>query len=145
MRGICSGGSWGCWRLAVAVDPRAFREAIRTVDVSYPIPYLVSVVLAFGLALLAFACALGGALRICLVLAALACAAYALALIAFTVLRKPELLRSERHTQISRLIEVVSDRDTAPDARGAARDAIRFLSETKGLKRDIAGGDESDG
>jgi hypothetical protein len=102
-------------------------------------------VFAFGLALLAFALAFDAAIRICLVVAAVACAAYALLLIGFTILKRPELLRSERHSQISRLIEVVSDKDTAPDARGAAREALRFLSETKGLKRDIEGGDESDG
>ncbi len=130
----------------MGVDPRAFREAIRTVDVSYPIPFLVSAVLAAGLALIGLSLAFAQPLHLWLVIAGLVLIIFAVGLIVFSI-QQPnrELLRSERHQQISRLIEVVSDRDTAPDARGAARDAIRFLSETKRLKRDIADGDESDG
>jgi hypothetical protein len=120
----------------VGVDPRAFREAIRKSDNRYPVPLLTSLLLGFGLALVAVARAFDGAIRTLLVGAGLICGACGGALVWFVVLRRPELLRSEQHTEIIRLIDIGGDKESTPEIRSFVSGAISRLSTSK---RDVCG------
>jgi hypothetical protein len=98
-------------------DPGAFREIARSVRIEYPIPY-VSVVLGalalacFGLTALipsAAAWAAGG-VRVLSGLAAIGLPVYA-------AIRRPDLLRSERHNVVSRAMDLLLDKELAQDTR----------------------------
>lgn len=96
------------------IGDRAFREAVRTVTVSYPIPFLAASAMTGGVVVLGlyaatqlWPLALAGTLS---VVSAIALAAYA-------VIWKPELLRSERHTLQQRLLDIIGDGDLNPEAR----------------------------
>ena len=79
-------------------ETSGFREVVRSVNVSYPIPFLATVLLAFALACLGASLAAIGALR--WALAGIGCfaALSAIGLVGYATLRKPELLRSEEWT-----------------------------------------------
>ena len=101
-------------------DPRTFREIVRTVTVSYPIPFLVALLVAAGVICLGMgavgknrvawlAAGAGGVM----IVAACAIAIYA-------VLRRPDLLRSERHSLMTRAIDILMDKDVSERARDRA-------------------------
>lgn len=96
------------------IGDRTFREAVRTVTVSYPIPFLVVAMMAGGIVMLglyaatkAWPLAFAGVIS---VVSPIALAAYA-------VVRRPDLLRSEKSVFQSRLIEIIEDGDLNPDAQ----------------------------
>ena len=90
-------------------ETSGFREVVRSVNVSYPIPFLAAVLLAFALACLGASLAAIGALR--WALAGIGCfaALSAIGLVGSATLRKPELLRSEEWTLANRYIDLFGD------------------------------------
>ena len=103
------------------IGDRTFREVIRTVTVSYPIPFLVVSLLAGGVALLG----LYAAVQVWPVaFAGILSVMSAIGLAAFAVLRRPELLRSERHTLQQRLLDMIGDVDVNPEVRATVGKAL---------------------
>ena len=89
------------------MDPATFREIVRTVTVSYPIPFLFACLIA----VLLF-CFVGAAVvpaPLAWVFAATGVVSFlvAVGIAIFAVLRRPELLRSERHSLVSRVLRPV--------------------------------------
>lgn len=106
------------------IGPREFREAIRTVNVSYPIPFMLAGLLAFSMFCFALATAVSEPLSWVVVGTGVASATCAILLAAFSVLRRPELLRSERHTLTSRYFDLLGDSDMSEDQRESAERAL---------------------
>ena len=96
------------------LEPSGFREAIKTADVAHPIPFLFVVLLAFALACFGVAVAASDLLRWFVVGTGLVSAASAIAMALFAMVARPELLRSERHSLITRAIDVLEDSDMDP-------------------------------
>jgi hypothetical protein len=85
------------------------REVISGRQISYPVPYILVILCVLCLACLIVAAHSADATQtIALVLA---CSAFvtAIAILVFAVVFRPELLRSERHEQTMRLIDIVGD------------------------------------
>lgn len=117
-------------------DPGNFREIARTVRIDYPIPY-VSVVLA-ALALGCFGWATIQTAPISWVTEGLGVFAglAALALPIYAVLRRPDLLRSERHSLVSRAIDIMLDKQASQKARVQAGQIVEsaLLAEVSAEK-----------
>jgi hypothetical protein len=123
------------------IGSREFREAIRTVDVSYPIPFILTVLLAFAVVCFGLAVAASELLRWLFVAFGGMAALVAFGLAAFAVLARPGLLRSERHSLVTRYLELLGDSDMDTPARDSAERAVlRYIgSGTEGTKRQAAG------
>jgi hypothetical protein len=108
-----------------------FRQVTRTVTVSYPIPFIVSCLLAFALAFVGFGTAatspwIAAPLITTGCLIALAAVAYA----GYALLRRPDLLRSERFNLVNRYIDVIGDNEVNRSGRDALdRTVLAFLDE----------------
>jgi len=90
---------------------RTAREVISGRQISYPIPYLLVVLCAFSIACLIVALFAVDSVRVvALVLCCLALIT-AIAVLVVAIFLRPELLRSERHEQVMRLINLVGDRE----------------------------------
>jgi hypothetical protein len=99
------------------MDTRAFREATRTVSVSYPAPFLVVAFLAFSLVCLCLAVIAHGWLVLVLTGLGAFVAACGVGLGCYALLRRPDLLRSERYSLVTRFIEFVGNHDLDPSLR----------------------------
>jgi hypothetical protein len=99
------------------MDTRSFREAVRTVTVSYPVPFILAASLAFALTCLAGAVISSGGLRWLLAGVGTLAALNAMFLASYAVLWKPDLLRSERHSLLNRYLDVLEDSDTSKSTR----------------------------
>jgi hypothetical protein len=93
------------------LNPRAFREVVRSVTVSYPVPFIFAAMLAFALACLGGALAAGGALRWLLAAIGSLFAAAALFVVLYAILREPRLLRSERFELAHRMLDLIGDNE----------------------------------
>jgi len=112
------------------IGERAFREAIRTVTVSYPIPFLVTVLLASAVLIFSLSALVGtGVLRWLLAGCAIATMLTALGIVVYGVGRRPELLRSERFTLLSRYFEVIGDSAMTPEARSQMNVLLSTLDD----------------
>lgn len=100
----------------MALDPGTTRAGLHTArevisgrQISYPVPYILVILVVLCVICLLIACYAVDATKV--VALVLACGSF-VALIAislFSVLFKPELLRSERHEQTMRLIDMIGD------------------------------------
>jgi hypothetical protein len=106
------------------IEPGSFREATRTVTVSYPIPFLVATLLAFGLGCFGGALAAWGPLRWVFVGIGAFTALIAIGLAVYAVLHKPDLLRSERYSLFNRYFDMLGDAEMDQAARDAAGKTI---------------------
>ena len=102
----------------MALDPTTTRFGLHTArevisghHITYPVPYILVILSALCLACLITAIFAVGTVQT--VALALSCAAFlgTMAVIAYALLCRPDLLRSERHEEIMRLIDVVADSD----------------------------------
>jgi hypothetical protein len=129
------------------MDPRSFREAIRTATVTYPVPYVVSVLLLFSLLCFGGSLTVTDALRWLLAGVGVVAALGAMAAFAYSLVLKPELLRSERHSLLTRFFDVLGDSDMDAVARERVGHAILDAAEPRVPKRlardDGAGGPAS--
>jgi len=104
-------------------DPGAFREIARTVRIEYPIPYICVVLGALTLGCFALTAIMPApifwaACAIC-VLAGLGAIG-----LPFAALRQPDLLRSERHVLMSRVMDIMSDKGASETARSKAGEIV---------------------
>ena len=97
------------------LEPSGFREIARSASITHPVPYAFALCLAFTLATLGGAIWAGSPLRWVLVGFGATSMLYGLAIHTFAVLRKPELLRSERYQTVQRVIGFVEDSDRGPE------------------------------
>ena len=93
------------------LEPSGFREVVRTVTTGYPIPFAFATLLAFALACLGLATFGPDTLRWVLVGFGGFAVLGASALMAYAVLRKPDLLRSEHHILAQRVLQIAEDSD----------------------------------
>ncbi len=112
------------------VGLRTAREVISGRQISYPVPYLLVI-----LSLLCVAClviAMFARDTVQVIALVLGCGAFALgaAVLVVAIIFKPELLRSERHEQVMRLIDIVGDSEMGPTDRANLVTAV--LGEVKG-------------
>jgi hypothetical protein len=91
------------------INPRLFREAIRSATVNHAIPFLFSTCLLFALICLGAALFAEGALRWVFAGLGVASAAAGLGMALYGVLVRPDLLRSETHEFRMRVVEVAGD------------------------------------
>ncbi len=91
------------------IDPRTFKEAIRTTTVSYPVPFIFGLLLLFSLMCFAGSLASAGGLKWLLAGTGLLSALIAFVSWGYALLRRPDLLRSEHHQQIVRLFDMIGD------------------------------------
>jgi len=112
------------------MTPSTFREIVRTVTVSYPIPFMFAVLIA----VLLF-CFSGAAIvrePLAWIFAATGVTAFivAVGVAIFAIVRRPDLLRSERYSLVNRYIDVVGDNEmNRPDRAGLDRTVLAFLEE----------------
>ena len=97
------------------LEPSGFREIARSASITYPVPYAFALCLAFTLATLGGAVWASSPLRWVLVGFGATSMLYGLVIHTFAVLRKPELLRSERYQTVQRVIGFVEDSDRGPE------------------------------
>ncbi len=112
------------------IEPKSFGEVVRTVSVTYPIPFLVAVSFAFALACLGGAMAVGNPLRWVLAGVGMLSAVTAVGIMVYSVLRRPDLLRSEQYNVVSRYIDLVGDNEAnRMDLTALDRTMLAFLDE----------------
>ena len=126
------------------IDPSSFREAIRTVSVSYPIPFLFATLLAFAVCCMGGAVAATDVLRWLFAGVSVIAALIAFALAIYAVLHKPELLRSEHYTLVSRYFDMLGDVEMPQSARDAAGRTILGVAEENTAKKAAIRGNEAD-
>ena len=113
------------------MDTSHFREIVRTVTVSYPVPFLFA-----GLLAVFFFSFTGAALLhepMSWIFAAIGIIAFLVAagLAVYGIVRRPELLRSERHSLVSRFIDLLDDGDMDQATRAAMAKTIDgFMEES---------------
>ena len=117
------------------IDPRSFREAIRTATVTYPVPYVVSVLLLFSLLCFGGSLTVTDTLRWILAGVGVLAALSAMLAFGYALLVKPALLRSERHALLTRYFEVLGDSDMNATARERVSHAILDVVEPLVPKR----------
>ena len=93
------------------MDARLFQEAIRSATVTYPIPFIFGVLLLFAVLCLGGSALVADWLRILLAIIGTLSFTGAIALVAYAVRSKPELLRSEQHVQRMTIAHMIGDRD----------------------------------
>lgn len=113
------------------IDPRSFREAIRTATVTYPVPFFVGILLLFALLCFGGSLAVVGALRWLLAGTAMVATASAIAAFGYALICQPDLLRSESHALLTRYFDVLGDRDMDATTRGRVTDTILGVAETR--------------
>jgi hypothetical protein len=119
------------------IDPRSFREAIRTATVTYPVPYVVSVLLLFSLLCFGGSLTVTDALRWLLASIGAVAALGAVASFGYTLLAKPELLRSESHLLLTRIFDAVGDSDMDTKARERLTRAMLDASGERLSRREV--------
>lgn len=111
---------------------RTAREVISWRQINYPVPYVLVILSVLCVAYLVIAMFAPASVQ--LVALVLGCGAFviAAALLVVAVIFKPELLRSERHEQVMRLIDIVGDSEMAPAAQANLVTAV--LDQVKGRR-----------
>ena len=136
------------------IDPRSFREAIRTATVTYPVPFFVGVLLLFALLCFGGGLTVLGMLRWLLAGTAIVASASAIAAFGYALIRRPELLRSESHALLTRYFDVLGDRDMDAATRERVGNTIlgvaeprmpRRLADERNAKSDPAGTEGENG
>lgn len=113
------------------MDTSYFREIIRTVTVSYPVPFMVASFLAVF-----FFCFTGAAIvhaPLNWLFAATGLVAFlaAVGIAIYAITRRSDLLRSERHSLVSRVIDLLDDGDMDQATRAAMAKTIDgFMGES---------------
>ncbi len=106
------------------MDARLFQEAIRTATVTYPIPFVFSILLLFAVMCFGGSLLAQPGLMILLASVGSISTASAIVLVAYATLAKPELLRSERHVLSMRIAHIIGDKDMDPVTQDLINQAI---------------------
>jgi len=113
------------------MDPRLFREIVRTVSVSYPIPFMFACLLAVLLFCFTGAAVVHGLLAWIFAATGIVSFLVAVGIAIFAIGRRPDLLRSERYSLASRYIDMLDDGDMDQATRDAAAKTIDgFMAES---------------
>jgi Na+(H+)/acetate symporter ActP len=99
------------------MDARILHEAIRSATVTYPIPFVFSVLLLFAVLCLGGSMVATEWLRVLLAVLGTGSAVSAIALVAYAIISRPETLRSEQHVLSMRMAQMIGDKDTDPAVR----------------------------
>jgi hypothetical protein len=99
------------------IDPSGFREVVRTVTVHYPVPFVLALLSAFALACFGLAAIMASPLNVIAGLVGAFSGAGMVGLSAYVFLLRPELLRSEKHSLVSRAFDIFLDPETSNIAR----------------------------
>jgi hypothetical protein len=99
------------------MDTRIFHEAIRSATVTYPIPFVFGVLLLFALFCLSGSLVITEWLRVLLAALGAGSAVSAVALVAYAIIFRPEMLRSEQHVLSMRMAQMIGDKDMDPALR----------------------------
>lgn len=106
---------------------RLFQEVTRTVTVSYPVPFILACLLACGLGCFGVAATLGSQFLAGLIyVAGLIAMLAGIGFTGYALLRRPDLLRSERFNLMNRYIDVRGDDRTDT---GLDRTMLTYLEE----------------
>ncbi len=110
--------------------PHAFTEVIRTVTVSYPIPFMLACLLAFALGCMGLAVATAS-VTVAVVMLVTGCltALAGVGFAGYALLRRPDLLRSERFNVLNRYIDLIGDDRNKADQPGLDRAVLTYLEE----------------
>ncbi|HEY1933942.1 MAG TPA: hypothetical protein VGG99_18175 [Acetobacteraceae bacterium] len=112
------------------MDPAAFREIVRTVTVSYPIPFIFACLIAVLLFCFVGAAVVPAPLSWVFAATGIVSFLVAVGIAIFAILRRPDLLRSERYSLASRYIDLLDDGDMDQATRDAAAKTIDgFMQE----------------
>jgi purine-cytosine permease-like protein len=120
------------------LEPGPFREAIRTATVSYPIPFIVAVLLAFALSCFGAATLATDVLRWLVAGTGMVSALGAILIAGYAVVRKDGLLRSERHILAMRYMEALGDSDMDAAKRADLGKFIQRLNEPAMSKKAVS-------
>ena len=124
------------------LEPSGFREIARSATVTYPIPFTFALCLALTVATLGGAIVAQDLLRWVLVGFGAVSMSFAFGLLTLTVLRRPELLRSERQEIRHRIMDFIEDSDISPASVEATLIQLDGPKSTKHKKQDRNGGEE---
>jgi hypothetical protein len=111
------------------LGPRILRDAVRTGDASYSVPFMVATLLAFALAVFVLGLVTDGAFRACLVMLGGLAALGAIGLAAYAVAWNTGYLRLDPPQLRAREVEVVGDNDAWAEARAGEQPMPRRLAE----------------
>jgi hypothetical protein len=92
-------------------DARLFQQAIRTATVTYPIPFVFSILLLFALLCFGGSLIAHDGLLVLLATVGAVSAISAIALVTYAACFRPELLRSERHILTMTVAHILGDKD----------------------------------
>jgi hypothetical protein len=113
------------------VDTSYFREIVRTVTVSYPVPFLFAGLLAVFFFCFPGAAIVHGPLSWLFAGAGMLALLVAIGTALFAITRRSDLLRSERHSVVSRVIDLLDDGDMDQPTRVAMAKTIDgFMAES---------------
>ena len=111
-------------------ESRAFTEVVRTVTVSYPIPFILACLLAFALGCMGLAAATASPIAAVVMLATGCLAALAgVGFAGYALLRRPDLLRSERFNVLNRYIDLIGDDRNRAEQPSLDRVVLSYLEE----------------
>jgi hypothetical protein len=99
------------------MDARILQEAIRSATVTYPIPFVFGVLLLFAVLCLGGSLLTNDWLQILFAALGAASAVSAVSLVAFAIISRPEMLRSEHHVLSMRMAQMIGDKDMDPALR----------------------------
>ena len=109
---------------------KIFQEVVRTVTVSYPIPFMLACLLGFALGCFGLAAVAANPVISGIILGTGCLSALAGAVSAgYAVLRKPELLRSERFNLMSRYMDMYGEDGNKADQRGLDQAMLTYIAE----------------
>lgn len=106
------------------METRGFQQALRTATVTYPIPFMVGILLLFALLCFGASVTTEGAHRWVLTITAVAVAIAALGILIYTVCVRPDLLRSESHVLMMTITNIMGDEAMNPEQRARMGHAL---------------------
>jgi hypothetical protein len=99
------------------MDSSHLREIVRTVTVSYPVPFIFATLIAVLIFCLSGAVVVHGPLSWIFAVTGVVAFVVAVGIAIYGIVWRPDLLRSERHQQAIRLIDLVGDKEMDQTAR----------------------------
>jgi hypothetical protein len=111
------------------MDSPYFREIVRTVTVSYPISFIFAGLLAVFFFSFTGAAVLHEPMNWIFAAAGIFAVLVAVGIVIFGIVRRPDLLRSERHSLATRVMDMLDDGDMDPATRAAMAKTIDGFME----------------
>ena len=106
------------------MDARLFQHAIRSATVTYPIPFVFSMLVLFAVACFSGTLLAADWLRILFAVSGVTSMGSAIGLVAYAMIRRPEMLRSERHVLHMTMAQMIGDKEMDPVLRDRLSHAV---------------------